>query len=215
MYQQYLKVPSILHSPQFLVLLIIFTLAILVHLKGYLIVTLICSFSKDPWCFIIFSCTCWSFVCVCILWRLCSSISHFLMVYLSSYWDIVYIFWIPVFCKMYILQVVFYDTLLLSWSLIFSSFSSFLRWKFRSLIWDCLTVVIIKPYVVIFPPQNGITGLYDNWMYFFDVNMYGRIVPSKPCFGNILQILICCEFKVNFCYGQILCEASSFKFIGT
>lgn len=65
-----------------------------------------------------------------------------------------------------------------------------------------------------FPPQNGITGLYDNCMC-FDVNMYGRIVPSKPCFGDILQILICCDFKVNFCYGQILCEASSFKFIGT
>ena len=138
MYQQYLKVPSILHSPQFLVLLIIFTLAILVHLKGYLIVTLMCSFSKDPWFFIIFHVLVGHLcVCVCILWRLCSSISHFLMVCLSSYWDIVYIFWIPVFCKMYILQVVFYDTLLLSWSLIFSSFTSFLRWKFRSLISDC------------------------------------------------------------------------------
>ena len=71
LYQQYLKVLSILHSPQFLVLLIIFTLAILVYLKGYLIVILICSFSKDRWCFIIFSCTCLSFVCVCVCVCVC------------------------------------------------------------------------------------------------------------------------------------------------
>ena len=42
LYQHYLRAPGILHSPQLLVLLIIFILVILVDLKGYLNVILIC-----------------------------------------------------------------------------------------------------------------------------------------------------------------------------